>query len=80
MSGTTSIHPLPVPAHPVQGRKGLEPIAAHIGRDDLKGRRSITWIPILTPLDNLESPIHQICLSLDCGRKPKHSEETHTNT
>lgn len=31
----------------------------------------------LTPMYNLESPIHQTCMLLDCGRKPNYLERTH---
>ncbi|XP_028840225.1 PITP-less RdgB-like protein isoform X3 [Denticeps clupeoides] len=31
-------------------------------------------------MDNLESPVHPLCRSLDGLRKPEDSEETHTNT
>uniref|UniRef100_A0A8C4SNC2 Calnexin-like n=1 Tax=Erpetoichthys calabaricus TaxID=27687 RepID=A0A8C4SNC2_ERPCA len=30
--------------------------------------------------DNLGSPMHLTCMSLDCGRKPEHPEETHIDT
>ncbi|XP_062862288.1 zinc finger protein 3 homolog [Trichomycterus rosablanca] len=31
-------------------------------------------------MDNFVSPVHLTCMSLDCGRKPEHPEETHVHT
>lgn len=54
------------------------------------GRRSITWLTQRQTalhthfptycMSNLEQPVKEICMSLDCGRKPQHSEESHACT
>lgn len=30
-------------------------------------------------MDNLDFAVHTACMSLECGKKPEYSEETHRN-
>lgn len=76
------INALSIPAYLVLLRTALEHIPDHIWRQVgctryrlliyHRGEAHTDRQPFM-----LESPIHSICLSLDCGSKAEHPEETH---
>ena len=90
--GKIPIQPFSIPFYSQLGHGGLEPIPANFGREAgytldrspvhrrATQRQTSTHTHTLTPMGNLEEPIHLTCMSLECGRKPENLEKTHIST
>ena len=91
----TSIHPFSIPSHPSIGSRGGWSLSQWSSGErrgtPWTGRQSITGphrdkrdkqphMLILTPKDNLESPINLTCMFLDGGRKPEYPERCKLHT
>lgn len=79
-----TIHPFSVASYPaLMAVGGLEPVPAIAGRrrgtplDKRPGLSHGRNKKAFALTDNLESPYHQTCMSLSCGRKPTYPVKTH---
>lgn len=61
----------------------LQSLCQHVRARSLPGHSVSGLTPInrltSTAMGSLQCTVHLICLSVDCGRKPKHPKETHTD-